>query len=107
MPFDFITPSNSLGAIIIVYFREKGAWSLQLAGYGPHLSLLNSEMPPLDYCVCCAEAIECFRIFTVYGHKHVRSHKYEVEVKVAKLCPILCDPMDYTVHGILQARILE
>ena len=22
-------------------------------------------------------------------------------------CPALCDPMDYTVHGILQARILE
>ena len=28
-------------------------------------------------------------------------------VKVAQLCPTLCDPMDYTVHGILQARILE
>ena len=25
----------------------------------------------------------------------------------AQLCPTLCDPMDYTVHGILQARILE
>ena len=23
------------------------------------------------------------------------------------LCLILCNPMDYTVHGILQARILE
>ena len=23
------------------------------------------------------------------------------------LCPTFCDPMDYTVHGILQARILE
>ena len=23
------------------------------------------------------------------------------------LCPTLCDPVDYTVHGILQARILE
>ena len=22
-------------------------------------------------------------------------------------CPTLCDPMEYTVHGILQARILE
>ena len=22
-------------------------------------------------------------------------------------CPILCDPMDYTVRGIVQARILE
>ena len=29
------------------------------------------------------------------------------EVKVAQLCPALCDPMDYTVHGILQARLLE
>ena len=28
-------------------------------------------------------------------------------VKVAKSCPTLCDPMDYTVHGILQARMLE
>ena len=31
----------------------------------------------------------------------------EVKVKVAQLCPTLCDPMDYVVHGILQARILE
>ena len=28
-------------------------------------------------------------------------------VKVAQSCPTLCDSMDYTVHGILQARILE
>ena len=31
----------------------------------------------------------------------------KVKVKVAQSCPTLCDPMDYTVHGILQARILE
>ena len=29
------------------------------------------------------------------------------EVEVAQSCPTLCDPMDYTVYGILQARILE
>ena len=29
------------------------------------------------------------------------------KVKVAMWCPTLCDPMEYTVHGILQARILE
>ena len=28
-------------------------------------------------------------------------------MKVAQLCPTLCDPMDYRVHDILQARILE
>ena len=31
----------------------------------------------------------------------------EVKVKVAQSCPTLCDPTDYTVPGILQARILE
>ena len=30
-----------------------------------------------------------------------------LKVKVAQSCPTLCDPIDYTVHGILQARILE
>ena len=29
------------------------------------------------------------------------------KVKVTQLCPTLCDLMDCTVHGILQARILE
>ena len=28
-------------------------------------------------------------------------------VKAAQSCPTLCDPMDYTVHGILQPTILE
>ena len=28
-------------------------------------------------------------------------------MKVAQLCLTLCNPMDYTVHAILQARILE
>ena len=30
-----------------------------------------------------------------------------VTVKVTQLCLTLCDPTDYSVHGILQARILE
>ena len=31
----------------------------------------------------------------------------KVKVKVDQSCPTLCHPMDYRVHGILQARILE
>ena len=31
----------------------------------------------------------------------------EVKVKVTQLCLTLCDPMDCTVRGNLQARILE
>ena len=40
------------------------------------------------------------------------SFQSESESEVAQSCPILCDPVDYSppgssVHGILQARILE
>ena len=28
-------------------------------------------------------------------------------MEVAQSCPTLCDPMDYSVHGILEASILE
>ena len=34
------------------------------------------------------------------------SSAVSLKVKVAQSCPTLCDPMDYTVHGILQVRIL-
>ena len=43
---------------------------------------------------------------------YIHIHIYIVVVLVAQSCPILCDPMDCcpprsSVHGILQARILE
>ena len=31
----------------------------------------------------------------------------KLKVKVAQMCLTLYDPMDYIIHGILQARILE
>ena len=31
----------------------------------------------------------------------------KVKTEVAQLCLTLCNTMDYTVHGILQGRILE
>ena len=36
-----------------------------------------------------------------------RQEYWKVKVKVTQSCPTLCKPMDYTVHIILQARILE
>ena len=32
---------------------------------------------------------------------------WKLKAKVTQSCLTLCKPMDYTVHGILQARILE
>ena len=47
-------------------------------------------------------------MFSYYKHWYA----YKACVLVAKLCPTLCNPMDYSlpgssVHGILQARILQ
>ena len=47
-----------------------------------------------------------------WNHKVVKINffkgpKFIMKVKVAQSCLTLCDPMDYTCHGILQARILE
>ena len=36
-----------------------------------------------------------------------KARHWKLKVKVAQSCLTLCDPMNYTVHGILQARILE
>ena len=33
--------------------------------------------------------------------------RFFLKVKVAQLCLTLCNPMDYRVHGFLQARILK
>ena len=43
----------------------------------------------------------------VHATHFINTHFIVVKVKVAQSCPTLCDPMDYTVPGILQARILE
>ena len=49
-----------------------------------------------------------------YMHKHATFFLFKIyiEVKITQSCLTLCDPMDYSlpvssVHGILQARILE
>ena len=45
-------------------------------------------------------------ISSLYFHLQIES-SLKVKVKFTRLCLTLRDPMDYTVHGILQARILE
>ena len=41
------------------------------------------------------------------GGEDPLEYRGKLKVKVAQSCPTLCDTMDYTGHGILQARILE
>ena len=57
----------------------------------------------------CNNGRSFFFLASVCNHKvrvNLDSH-IVLKVKVIQLCPTLCDPMDYIVHGILQSRILE
>ena len=57
------------------------------------------------YATCSdLQNVNCIRSKLIQGFLQPNEQS---EVKVTYSCPILCDPMDYTVHGILQARILE
>ena len=67
------------------------------------------------------ECSQTKQIFHGLGTTHYQGRQFSVELqkrivstyliwlkmKVAQLCLTLCNHMDYTVHGILQARILE
>ena len=72
---------------------NREAWHAAVHGVAKRwtqLSTLNwTELMCVCVCVCVCVCIKWS------------------EVKVAQFCPTLCDPMDYTVLGILQARILE
>ena len=44
---------------------------------------------------------------TLMAESEEKLKSFLMEVKVTQSCPTPCDPMDYTVPGVLQARILE
>jgi len=46
-------------------------------------------------------------VFTLQILDLIASIIMNVKVKITQSCLTLCDPVDYTVCGILQARILE
>ena len=66
-------------------------------------------MPVLFQNACCGWGAWCnslsFEVFP-FSNKWL-ANKYRWKVKVAQSSPTLCNPTDHTVHGILQARILE
>ena len=75
----------------------------------------RGETSPLDFNnYSIATEIKTTSYWHVCTRTHTHTHTQQrnrtgnpERVKAAQLCPTLCDPMDYTVHGILQARILE
>ena len=82
----------------LISFRMD--WLDLLAVQGTLKSLLQHQSSKVSILWCSA-------FFTVQ-----LSHPYifwlvKVKLQVTQSCPTLCEPMDYTGHGIIQARILE
>ena len=72
--------------------------------HGPDLPLSNDKKTVAFYISSS--------IIAVYGSEATSLPEFAQFSSVAQLCPTLCDPMnynlsDFSVHGILQARILE
>ena len=68
-----------------------------------HLILL--KLTKWSFLVCCEWLLRVYK-------KGLRTNLWTVWSEAAQSCPILCDPMDYSlpgssIHGIFQARILE
>ena len=47
------------------------------------------------------------KVTAIISQAKFQSLNMAMKVKIAQWSPTLCNPKDYTVHGILQARILE
>ena len=75
----------------------------QAVGHSPHRPLLIVQRNGLLRCAATWMNLPRIRL----GEKGQSQKVTQCEVKVAQLCPTLCNLMDYTVHGILQAKILE
>ena len=75
-----------------------GGWALSSPMW--LIPLLNS----LCWKACSVYIISCW---VQTGIEPKPQHKMRLKVKATQSCPTLCNPMDYTVHGIPQARILE
>ena len=104
--------------LFVFFFFRSNLFNLILVyvGFMCCLNFASSKFPNRELeitiiCfICCSEMI--ILIVNIYWMLNSARHCYKyfvwkVKVKVAQSCLTLCDPMDYRVHGILQARILK
>ena len=93
---------NSLSVLLTVVGPLPGAWEQSKtacpAGSGITHSAFLFQLPGWEH-----EPTRTPDLVPCFGPSLLEWS----QVKVAQSCPTLCNPMDYTVHGILQARILE
>ena len=81
---------TTLRLIDVIFYQP--VWTGLLGSY-------NVKNPNCSLWGCCRRRVQ-------YNGRE-RCHRLILHVQVAQLCPTLCDCINYTVHGILQARTLE
>ena len=99
--------------LLFIYWRVRNCMEL----YNRVLQVLMGEKLPSSF---CGNDCDCNVVMIVsflktwpvspspsYPTAQHSSWRHSNEVKVIQSCLCLCDPMDYTGHGILQDRILE
>ena len=85
-------------SFLVIHFKYSGVY----------IFIPNSLTIPSSILHLAAISLFSNSVSLLLFYKFIwRNIIWKVKVKVAQLCPTLCDPIDYTVHGILQARILE
>ena len=75
-----------------------------------HMSLMSPVLAgrfPTNSAAWEAHTYNKFPLYCIPSHSEHSVEFPVLKVKVAQSCPTLCDPVDYTVHEILQARIPE
>ena len=122
-PWNFPGKSTGVGC----HFKSKLYLSLAFAYIFAFFLLLDNWYFPKALTLPQLSIIYCIQISDILrlnswsrnGSQRTASHPINFKlnsyfnshsrhrVKVAQLCPTLCEPMNCTVHGILQARILE
>ena len=96
-------------------YLQDPSWGALMKITPPHHKLRISYVPDPQYFTCINHLI---LTTAPWGHCYdspivqrklggFTAIKQRSEVKVAQSHPTLCNPMDYTVQRILQARILE
>ena len=71
------------------------------------LGIIPNKLPPHTVPSLSPLVTACLFSLSVSLLLFCSNHEFVVKVKVSQLCPNLWNPLDCTVHGILQARILK
>ena len=101
-----------------IFLPGESHWQRSLAGYSPWGRRVGHNWSDLE-CISNQAYIllvtkktskQIFQVNDYSAFPCIRSYKKQgslKKVKVVQSCPTVCNPMDYTSHGILQAKILE